>query len=69
MNDIAYLGVGVIIGAGVAYVLLRTKFQNANTFQDHLKAASEQLLNLAKEKLGAEKEVIKTDLEGKKDAI
>lgn len=69
MNNAIYLGVGVVIGAGLAYVFLRGRFQNANTFQEHLKAASEQLLNLAKEKLGSEKEIIKTDLQGKNDQI
>lgn len=69
MSNIAYMGVGALLGAGLAYLFLRNRFNQAETIQQHLKMASEQLLSIAKEKLGAEKEVIKVDLEGKKDAI
>jgi DNA recombination protein RmuC len=62
MNDVYFLAGGVVLGAGITYFLLKNR-------QSDFSSVSEQLLNLAKEKLGAEKEVIKTDLEGKKDAI
>lgn len=62
MNDVIFLAGGVVLGAGITYFLLKNR-------QDNFSAVSEQLLSVAKERLGAEKEVIKTDLEGKKDAI
>jgi DNA recombination protein RmuC len=69
MNEAIYLAGGVILGAGITYALLKNRYDQAQNVQDHLKAAGEQLISMAKEKLGAEKEVIRTDLEGKKDAI
>lgn len=69
MQPAIFLGAGVVLGAAVTYVLLRGRQSQSDTVREHLQAASEQLLNLAKEKLGSEKEIIKTDLEGKKDAI
>ncbi|MBI4947961.1 DNA recombination protein RmuC [Candidatus Berkelbacteria bacterium] len=62
MNDAIYLAIGVVVGAIITYILTHSK----NT---DLSSLIEQLTNSNKEKLGAEKEVIKTDLEGKKDAI
>lgn len=60
---------GVVVGATITYFLLREKVNQAQTLQDHLKNASEQLLMLAKEKLGADKDEIKTDLQNKRDII
>jgi DNA recombination protein RmuC len=65
MNEAIYLAGGVILGAGITYALLHRRM----SVQDHLKAIGDQILETAKEKFGAEKEVIKTDLDGKKDAI
>jgi len=65
MNQAITLGVGVILGAGITYFLLQRRM----SVQDHLQAIGDQILEVAKEKLGAEKEIIKTDMEGKKDAI
>lgn len=65
MNEAIALGVGVVLGAGITYFLLHRRL----SVQDHFKAIGEQILEVAKEKLGAEKEIIKTDLAGKKDAI
>lgn len=62
MNEAIYLGGGVLIGAAITYVLTKNKHGDFSS-------VIEQLTNSAKEKLGAEKEVIKTDLEGKKDQI
>ncbi len=62
MNDVYYLIGGVILGAGIVYAVMRHR-------QTDFSKISEQFLGLAKERLGAEKEVIRTDLEGKKDAI
>ncbi len=62
MNDAYYLAGGVMLGAAVTYFLLKNK-------QSDFSSVTEQLTNLAREKLGSEKEIIKTDLEGKKDAI
>lgn len=62
MNEAIYLAGGVLIGAGLTYALLRNR-------QQSFLEVSEQLLNLAKEKLGTEREITKTDLDGKKDAI
>lgn len=62
MNEAIYLAGGVVLGVGATYFILRNK-------QNDFGKISEQLLNVAKEKFGAEKEVIQTDLEGKKDAI
>ena len=62
MNDVYYLIGGVILGAGIVYAVMRHR-------QTDFSNISEQFLGLAKERLGAEKEVIRTDLEGKKDAI
>jgi len=62
MPDVAYLGVGVLIGAAIAYVLLKNR-------QDDLKSVSEHLIMLAKQKLEDDKKQISTDMEGKKDAI
>ncbi|MEX2012687.1 MAG: DNA recombination protein RmuC, partial [Patescibacteria group bacterium] len=56
----------VILGVGATYFILRNR---QNDFGKISQKISEQVMNLAKEKLGAEKEIIKTDLEGKKDAI
>lgn len=60
---------GVLLGSGITLFLLRNRANHNETIQGHLQAAGEQLLTLAKEKLGAEKAVIQVDLEGKKDAI
>jgi DNA recombination protein RmuC len=60
--EIYYLAGGVILGAGIVYAVMHQR-------QTNFGKISEQIMNLAKEKLGAEKEVIKTDLEGKRDAI
>ncbi len=65
MNEAIFLAAGVILGAGITYALLHRRMG----VQDHLKAIGEEILAAAKERFGAEKEVIKTDLEGKKDAI
>ncbi len=65
MQEAIYLAGGVILGAGITYGLMHRKMD----VKDHLKAIGDQILEVAKEKLGAEKEVIKVDLEGKKDAI
>lgn len=60
--EIYYLAGGVVLGAGIVYAVMQQRQANFGRI-------SEQIMNLAKEKLSAEKEVIKTDLEGKKDAI
>jgi len=62
MPDVAYLGVGVLIGSGVAYFLMSRRGND-------LKSATEHLIMLAKEKLAEDKKQISVDLEGKKDAI
>lgn len=62
MQEALFLGGGVILGAAIAYVLMRGKESSHNN-------TTEQILTLAKEKLGNEKEEIKIDMEGKKDAI
>ena len=62
MNEAYYLAGGVILGAGIIYTIMRNR-------EADFSKVSEQLVNLAKDRLGAEKEVIRTDLEGKKDAI
>ncbi len=62
MQEALFLGAGVLIGAAIVYVLMRGKAT------DH-QSLTEQILTLAKEKLGSEKEEIKVDMEGKKDAI
>jgi len=77
MSDLLLLAVGilagVVVGAWLAYYLLRAKSDPAKVvldhLPDHLKNASEQLLLLAKEKLGTDKEEIKTDLSHKKELI
>jgi DNA recombination protein RmuC len=66
MNEALFLAGGVILGAGIAYLVMQRR---QNHDQDNLKALSEQILEATKEKLGADKEVIRVDLEGKKDAI
>jgi len=60
-----FLAGGVLIGAFITYFLMRGWSSHADTLQQHLKTASDQLL----ERLGAEKNVIQTDLAGKQDAI
>lgn len=62
MNEAIFLAGGVVLGAGITYALMRGRSL------DH-QSLTEQILSLAKEKLGSEKEEIKVDLEGKKDAI
>jgi len=69
MQEALFLAAGVLLGAGITFFMMRQRVSHSQTMQDHLKAAGEQLLLLAKEKLGAEKEVIRVDLDGKKDAI
>lgn len=69
MNEGIYLLIGVIVGGVGVYLISREKNKKVENFQDHLRLASEQLINIAKERLGSEKEVIKTDLDGKRDAI
>ncbi len=53
------------MGAAITYILLRSRANGGDAFAQHLKSASDQLL----ERLGAEKNVIQTDLAGKQDAI
>lgn len=65
MQSAYFLAGGVILGAGITYFLMHRRMSVA----DHLKAVGDQILEAAKEKLAGEKEVIKVDLEGKKDAI
>lgn len=69
MNEVISALLGVIVGGAATYYILRQKQKDNQGFQQHLQAASEQLLNMAKERLGSEKEIIKTDLDGKRDAI
>ena len=79
-NDIL---TGLLIGLGIAaaaYFFFRNRDKN-NSLPDQIKQAleeqfpkalgqaSEQLMLLAREKLGAEKAEIKTDLENKRKAI
>lgn len=69
MNEAVIFGGGVILGAGIAFILLRNRFDQSRSFQDHLKSASETLLMIAKERLGTDKDEIKTDLSHKKELI
>lgn len=69
MNEALFLGGGVLLGAGLGVGITYFVMRQRMSVKDQFKAVGEELLNLAKEKLGAEKEVIKTDLDGKKDAI
>ena len=55
--------IGLVIGAGVAFVVV--KF----ILPDLTKKVSEQVIMIANEKLGAEKQDIKTDLDNKKTII
>lgn len=80
MTDIV---LGVLIGAGVvvAFFVILKRRQQENDLSDHVKTAleeqfpkalreaSEQLMILAREKLGAEKAEIKTDLDNKRKSI
>lgn len=65
MNEVYYGAGGVILGAAITYFLTRDKTNIAS----HLQSATDQLLTVAKEKLGTEKEEIKTDLSHKKEVI
>ena len=65
MTEAIYLASGVLLGAGITYAVMHRRMG----IQEHLKAIGEQIMESVKEKLGSEKEIIKTDLDGKKDAI
>ncbi len=58
-----YVIVAVVVGVVVAYFIITV------VFPDVVKKASEQVILLAEERLGAEKKEIKTDLDNKKMAI
>lgn len=60
---VVYVIVSVIISLVIIYITLRF------VIPDVVKKATEQLIQMADQKLGAEKQEIKTDLENKKEAI
>lgn len=58
-----YILLGIIIGVAVLYLGVTV------VFPDVMRKASEQLILIAQQKLGSEKDEIKTDLTNKKEAI
>jgi len=76
-----YIILGIFVGATIGFIIFSLIFKKNKpdsdliakelnkSFPDILKKASEQLIIMADQKLGAEKQEIKTDLTNKKSAI
>jgi len=69
MIESIYFVIGLIFGLLAAYITIKLRQKNDQTWQSMLMEASEKLINIANEKFALHKEEIKTDLSHKKELI